>query len=382
MFSPHAVILELAGANALGVIRSLGYQNIPCVGMHIKGKKSHAVTSKYLRKAHLVEGEEELLKKLLEFGEQQEERGVLFPIGDFYLAFCSRNKDELLEYYHVPNVPRNNLEKLLDKKQNSRLGLKEGFCVPKSEYLSKSIESIKEPVIVKPINSIEGNKSDMFFYETVKNLISDRRDLLGKYGEMVVQEFIPGEVNNLVEVHAYNSSKGPVIAGMQRNRLGIKKGQHVYTGVVFESVWIEEIVKPSLNLIKDLSFNGPLDINLKHSESDRKYYFMEVNFRTSANVSLDTLAGLNLPAIVYYDRTNQDFDFLLNKSKRLGVKWIHEERIKPYLEEGSREKLLYFLSRAEAKVFFDEIDTSPFINEHFEMQLDPEIFNLIQSKPI
>lgn len=372
----YAVVLGLGGSNALGVVKSLGYEEIPTVGFHKFGREFNAHNSKYIEEHYIVENESGLLSKLIEFGKQQKSKSVLFPTGDDYISFCSKNKDILKKYFHVPKVPEKNLEKLLDKKENSQLGLNTGFDVPHSTYLSE-FSNFDGPVIIKPLNSIVGGKADMKVYISEEQLLKDKNKLLNKFGDMAVQDFIPGDNTNLFEVHAYKSSEGSIISGMQRNKLAIEKGDSAYIGVIFENVWVNELVKPSIKFVGDLNFNGALDINFKRSDYDGKFYFMETNFRTSANLSLDTAAGCNLPAIIYYDLTNQSFNHLL-KGMELGKKWIHEGRIERYLKQNSEETLMKELEKGIVTVFYDKTDMQPFYDQNFS-QTTKKFVNLINS---
>ncbi len=372
---PFAVVLGLYGSNALGVVRSLGAEKIPTVGFHLPPKHPYAISSKYLSKSYFTKNEKNLLPSLIDFGKKQKDKSILFPTGDRYLNFCSKNYKELQQYFYVPNVPGKNLEELLDKNENSLLGKNAGFDVPTSTYLSK-FSNFKGPVIVKPLNSIAGGKEDMEVYNSEKELLKDRKKLLDKFGDMAIQDFIPGNCSNLFEVHAYNSSKGPLIAGMQRNKLGVKKNPNTYVGVIFENLWIPKLVNPTMKLMKDLNFNGALDLNFKKSDLDNKYYFMEVNLRTSANLALDTVSGCNLPAIIYNDLTKQNFNHLLQE-KKLGEKWLHEARIEPYLKQGSEEELLKELKNIKATVFYDKKDMAPFNNQNFNRRVK-EIINSIK----
>lgn len=359
----YAIVLGLGGSNALGVVRSLGYEGIPVIGIHIKGRKPHASYSRYLQQTQIVNGEDELLERMIHFGEVQDKKGVVFPTGDDYIVLCDKYFDDLRDYYHIPNIPGKKIKTLLDKEQNLHLGTKAGFNTPKSTYLTE-LDDINGTLIVKPLTSIKFNKNNIGFYETIDSLLEDKEKLLQDYGEMSVQEFIPGGYDNLFEIHTYNSSKkGPLIIGMQQNKLGIIKRPHVYVGAIFESVWIDEIEENVINLTNNLDFNGPLDINLKKSSRDNKYYFLEVNFRTSANLILDSVAGFNLPAIIYYDKTGQDFESLISSERRIGIQWLHEERIMQYLKKHSYKQLLSVLKEVRTRVFWDNSDPIPFLKE-------------------
>lgn len=348
----EGIVLGLYGPNALGVVRSLGYEDIPVVGFHIKDKFPHASYSKYIKEKYLVDNEEELFEKLIEYGRRQDKKGVIFATGDRYVLFCQDYAEELLNYYHVPLVPGKNLRELLDKGENLKLGKQAGFKVPKSQYLSEELW-LEGKLIVKPITSIGTSKKDIKIFESKRELEKAKEDLLERYKDMVVMEYIEGGVKENIEIHCYNSSQGPLIAGMVRKLRALKNCVPGAIGSLIESIWIEELEKPARTLTKLLSFNGALDINLKQERDSSNYYFTEVNFRTSSNLLLDTHAGLNLPAIIYYDQNGEDISNLISKKREMGKK-ILIESVEMAGSEGKEE-----IKEINVLVFFDIDDPEP-----------------------
>ena len=378
----NAVVLGLGGANALGVVRSLGYEGIPSIGFHMGERKLDAHRSKYLGEMHVVTGRDELLEAMVKYGKMQDEKGVVFPTGDDYISFCSESKKILRPYFHLPHSSVGDLSDLIEKEDNSKIGENAGFRVPRSLLLRNYNDITGGPVIVKPLNSVVGGKGDMRMYNSDEELFRERDGLLERHGDMLVQDFVPGDNSNLVEVHAYKSSNGVIIAGMQRNELGIQANPFVYMGVVFRSVWDEGLVKPSSRLADQLDFNGALDINLKKSDFDGEYYFMEVNLRTSANLSLDTAEGVNLPAIIYHDLRGEDFGSLFPvDGTEVGGAWVHESRIKRFFDQGGiREDLLDSLKNVKANAFYDSLDSKPFeLNGGFA-ELDSGLLKKIKAE--
>jgi len=376
---PRAIVLGLGGANPLGVVRSLGQEKIPVVGFHVGARKPHAVYSRYVERAEVLR-EEELLCALVDFGKTQDDKGVLFPTGDDYLVFCAKNFNVLNDFFHVPLDSESELEELIHKGNNLDLGASAGFSVPNVSLLSDldSLASIEGKVIVKPTTSVGFGKQDMKVYDDIDSLLKERDSLLQRYGDMSVQEFIPGGSDRLIEIHTYHSSQGPVITGMQRNALAIEKAPSIYLGVIFESMWNESLIDPALRLTENVDVGTPLDINLKQSIDNERHYFLEANFRTSANVILDTVCGWNLPAIIYFDRIGEDFERLTNRPKKSGVKWLHEDRISRYVKHGDNDVLLRMMREGErVNVFYDGDDTEPFLREKFDRQLAAEIHQAI-----
>jgi len=329
-------------------------------------KFSHASYSKYLGEKHFVENEEELLSDLISFGKKQSDKGVVFCTGDGYALFVQKHFDKLFPYFLLPLSEYDSLENILDKSKVLDIGKKAGFSVPEHSKLSDDeVFDINFPVFLKPLNSVVGGKYDMGMAKTKKDLKNIRGNLLDKYGDMEVETFIPGPISNQFEVHSYLTSKNePLIAGMlQYQNDFTKNGFEDLTGWSEITVDYPELVQPSNNLTSLLRFKGPLDINLKRSSKDNKFYFNEVNLRSSANLMIDTKFGLNLPAIIYSDLVGKDFSHLVDRELQVGKYWISDRRIIQYFKEDKPldlDLLENLVKDDNVHSYFDLEDPLPF----------------------
>jgi predicted ATP-grasp superfamily ATP-dependent carboligase len=255
-----------------------------------------------------------------------------------------------------------NLYELLDKNAVLKIGKHAGFCVPKSQYLSEPL-GFDGPYIMKAVRSTVFDKAEYIVCETSQQLETLRAGVLAKYVDAVVQQYIDGSSQEEFEVHTYNSSGGPIIAGMLQRTLS-SKGPTEGQGLLLESTWVEEFVQPSNRLTELSGFKGALDINLKRSVKEGITYFLEVNYRTSSNLMLDTKAGLNVPAVIYCDCNNIDIGRLVSRERRKGVKWVNEARLIRGCRGGLKMPLMEFVSEAKylgACAYFDRTDVRPFI---------------------
>jgi len=352
-----AVVLGLYEANGLGVVRSLGQEGIPVIGFHKKGLFPHAAHSRYIEDVHLVENESELLARLMEESKKQAEKAVIFATGDDYVLFCQDHAPELQEHYHVPLVSGGNLHSLLEKRSNLELGVSAGFRVPRSQHLNGGI-SLEGKIIVKPLTSVDTGKQDIFIFNDRQELERERARLIEAYGNMIIMDYIEGGVKEHFEVHVYNSSRGPLIAGMVQKLLALRNSTHGSIGAIAQSVWVDELATPAIELARLSGFNGAMDINLKQDPQSGEFYFTEVNYRTSGNLMLDTAAGLNLPVIIYLDLNGRDFSHLI-REPRTGVKWVSEGVRNTCLQDGLGipiEEYGECMSGEKVFVFFDSDD--------------------------
>ncbi|USN45407.1 MAG: hypothetical protein H6502_05140 [Candidatus Woesearchaeota archaeon] len=366
MSVPTAFVLGLYGATALGIVRGLNKAGIPIKGFHKGTAQPHAADSRYVLEHVLAQSEEEFLERLNATQQGEDEKGVLFATSDEYALFCQDHAAELEERFHIPLARTGSVTDLLSKEQNALIGEQAGFSVPHTQLLSTlNQNTFKGPVLAKPLSSVGTSKQDISIYQNVDELILKRGQLLHTYGDLVVQDYVPGGTEDHIEVHTYLTKQGPIILGMLKKVLAKKNGTEGSVGVIAESAWMPELVEPSLALTESLQFSGPLDINLKRDAVTGKFYFLEVNLRCSSNLSLDTAAGRNAPATHYFEVTGlrPTSATLPEEEFQLGVRWLHEERLMNYLSTASLAEsraAAQCMRRIGAFVYFDPLDPLPY----------------------
>jgi len=330
---PYAVVLGMYGANALGVVRALGKEGIPVAGFHTGTRYAHAAFSRYTSQMHRTEGIGGLAASLLDFGAghlaDTGKKAVVFTTGDNYVLFCEKFAKELGDFYHLPLSKKHSLNDLMDKNKILGIARESGFAVPYSialsELNSENAESFGEnKIICKPANSIGYCKQDFRIEPDIHLVLDEKEGYLKQCGEMSVSEFIPGETTDQREAHTFMTD-APRIAVM------LKKIHHygnpdISIGSVVESAWFGEIVEPSLAFTRAVQFTGPIDINMKRSSANGKYYFLEANFRSSAINSLTTAAGLNIPAILYHHLLGMPHGHLLEDKVVPNIRWVCENK--------------------------------------------------------
>ena len=139
-----AIVLGM-GINGLGALRSLGRQGIETYG--IECREDLAFSSKYCKKKCVLPDPtvypEECLEQFIKLGKSLDDKAVLLPAGDPYVAFVSRFRTELSHYF-LFNVPEASiLDNILDKRKQHKLAVNLGIPVPKT-ISPKHIDDLKE----------------------------------------------------------------------------------------------------------------------------------------------------------------------------------------------------------------------------------------------
>ena len=130
-----------------------------------------------------------------------------------------------------------------------------------------------------------------------------------------------------------------------------------------------ELIESSKKLVRELDFDFPVDINLKKSSLTGDFYFMEVNLRTSANLSLDTSTFLNLPLVAFENLTKGETVSLGKSSPEIGVYWLWERSFDKYLGAGGDFRVILDGLRNRKVVRATESlnDPEPYVRENISV---------------
>lgn len=295
----QAIIIGDSFNNTLGLIRSLGEANIDII-LFLVGKADRLciTKSRYLRgkKVYRIEKIEDCLPFLQQIVDGSKSQMIICT-NDLAAQFIDLNEPELSKYYITP-MQGHRLGNLMNKDVQCRLAEKCGFTVPRSFVYKrgdKLPENLAYPLLLKPINSNGGEKSDIHICKTFDD-IERSLDQTSVCQDFIVQEYIEKEYEiNLIGV---STSHGVYVPG------GIKKIRHyptIYSPCSFgffrsiDKINID--TAPIIKFITQVGYHGPFSVELLHKGD--KNYFMEVNFRHDGLAYTATAAGVNLPALLF-----------------------------------------------------------------------------------
>ncbi len=197
-----AVVLHVAYANGLGVIRDLAAYGVPVLGLD-PSPRAIGLRSRYA--AGMVcpdprADEEAFLSFLEDLGRRLPRKGVLFPTHDEYIWPISRHAERLEPWYHVPFSRWDAMQRLHDKKAQMEAAWKVGVDTPRTVFvdssadLARGADEIGFPAIFKPVESLAFKTR---FRRHVLE-IQTRDELERVYervtdcGTLMLQEIVPG----------------------------------------------------------------------------------------------------------------------------------------------------------------------------------------------
>ena len=320
----------------LGLIRALGMKRIP---VYLLDTTNYNISrySKYCKKFIQMPFEVwdssdnfiGFLKKIHKIYNLDE--WIIFPTDDLTVAYLSKNKHELAEYFTIWTPEWDCVKYCYDKKLTYKLAESIGIPIPKS-YFPEGIFDLSEvdylfqyPIIIKPAIMHE-------FYKKTKHkvfVIHNKEDLKRKYlkacsatnpSDIIIQEIIPGGPENLYSFGSFfnNGEAVASIMGRRSRQIPMDFGK---ASTFAELCEIPEIYEFGIKLLKAINYYGLSEVEFKKDPRDGIYKLLEVNPRTWKWHSIALLAGINLPYCLYCDMIERKLKISNNKNRR-DVKWI------------------------------------------------------------
>lgn len=338
-FEKQVIIIGDSTNNTLSIVRSLGEVHIEqTLILKCDEDVCFVAKSKYLKKSkvyHIQKIEEclPILKQL------KDDKCIQYIICSFDEAavFIDGQESVLSLYYRTP-ARGNQIGDLFNKDVQCKLAKECGLTVPKSVNFRRSDNFdnliVKYPILLKPLNSINGEKGDIHICrnrEEVQNALTEE----SRCFDFILQEFIDKEYE--LDCIGVRTEREVYIAG------AVKKIRH-YPWLVGAGAY--GLFKPIQELDIDVNgvscflersnYYGPFSVEFLHK--DNKNYFMEVNFRNEGLAYAATVAGANLHALylnpnmridkdkvheIYMMNYSLDFLYVKNGTVPLG-RWIRD----------------------------------------------------------
>lgn len=332
-----AIILGLS-ANGLSIVRSLGRQGIPVMGISSSGDEA-GLSSKFLKDSLVLPNpiyqENEFFASLIQLGKKLNQKAVLFPTADEYICVISKHRDDLSVYFDFPLPDRALVACLLDKQESCLLARDAGIPYPKTYLISDTNElmeissQISYPCIIKP------RLSHLWKEKYTEAKVAEARnkdELFGIYKkvrerglEVIIQEIIPGPDSNVYEFMAYLDTDSKPLAYFTCRKLR-QYPPGFGIGCLSESIFQPKIIELGLSFLKKIGYQGLVHIEFKIDSRTSQPVFLEANLRTSFIGELSKASGIDLPYIAYKNIAQMNTDKSAPTSKfKEGVKLLNFE---------------------------------------------------------
>lgn len=289
----RAIVVGDSFNNTLGLIRSLGQAYSDVKLILVGNDRLFLSKSRYIRHGNYyrVDNLEECLSVIMQLvGDSQD--SVILASNDKAAEFIDDNEAVLSSVCLTP-MRGGTLKRYLNKDVQYELAVECGFDIPRTivYHRSETLDiPFPFPVLLKPLNSNNGEKSDIHICHSPK-VLEEALDKESKCSQFVLQEYIEKDFE--LNIIGFSWNGDVAIAG------GIKKIRHyptIYSPCSFgRFIPLDSLTIP-INAIREfisqVGYNGPFSVEFL-VKNDR-YYFLEFNLRNDGLAYTATAAGVNL----------------------------------------------------------------------------------------
>jgi predicted ATP-grasp superfamily ATP-dependent carboligase len=327
-FSQNLPILVNANwINSMGMIRSLALEKIPSISI-TKDQLGLSLFSNQtfgLKCPDYTNNPEILADFLLDLRKRLTQPGIIMPTDDGTLETLISIDEQIKGHYKKTYPKAEVLDFILDKY---------------NQYSSAKAAGVPVPYTIAPenISDLENWPRDLFpcvvkgrrgkkFYNMVglQALLIDRPEALYELFSnldpklAIIQEFIPGEDNQIFAYRFYFSEEGRLLAKFITQKL-IQTPRTF--GVMRRGISNSNanIGDQSLRWLSEIGYTGLGQVEYKLDPRDGKYKMIELNARSWLSIFLATLSGVNFAAIMYYSSIGKELDSVTEQVD--GIEWV------------------------------------------------------------
>ena len=362
---PLVIVLSRNYSTGLGLIRSLGSAGFVVhlvASARRRNSSSIASSSKYVMDSIEfltpdIYGDEgkDITSYLVDFAKGSDRNMVLFPADDYTSMVVDMNRDVLKELYLLPNVgnlKNGEISYLMEKDVQGKLALETGMNRPYETVISLKDEiTIPEdmvyPCFVKPLKSVDGEKTEMAVCATREELLNCLKGMQSQFAKrsVLVQEFL--NIDKEYDV-------GGVCLGDKVYIPGVIEKTHVARherGVTMAGRMVPcDVLGNQLEKVKDmlvrLNYTGMFDLEFNCVGDE--IYFNEINFRSGGPHFFYYHNGVNLPAIFVKGITGMEQDEN-TEIKEFGKTFVYEK-------VAWEDHINGFMSKKELRETIDKAD--------------------------
>lgn len=288
--------------NTLGVVRSLGEAGFVVALVLMSDHATCVTRSKWVSELRFAPNDTSVYEALTEICAAFHRPVAVVPTSDRAAIVVGGFLEDLPGNCVAPGIA-GGLLPLEDKATAKALARSCGLNTAAGlvvESVAGGLEVSKQlhfPVIIKPVVSVEGKKSDISIAYTSEEVsLCLKKFFSGGYERVLVEEYICGQDSHMVEVMGYRSRNGvSSVAGVieKIREYPLANGSTSYARFVSSHEGIDlEAVR---SFVDKAGFFGIYDMEFKFSAG--KAYFIECNFRVGAPSYAMTQLGCNVPAL-------------------------------------------------------------------------------------
>ena len=242
---------------------------------------------------------------------------LVLGTGDWYARTLSQHKEELSEWFVVPYIDFDLLDRITQKEEFYRICEELSIPYPKTWAFDCAdptgtipVDELPFPVIAKPSNSARyhyadiPNKKKVYTIDTAAELQKLYADLQASCydRELIVQDRVPGADDALRTITCFSDASGDArVWSTGRVLLEDHMPTAIGNPVCIMLERNDEIAAQAARFLKHVGYHGFSNFDVKYDARDGSYRFFEVNTRPGRNTFYMTIGGVNFVTLLVED---------------------------------------------------------------------------------
>lgn len=362
----------------LAIMRSLGSLGVPIHGVEAD-PKAPALSSRYCRSNHLMaltdRNADAYLDLVMEIGKDLGGEAILIPTSDELAVFVVERAGTLGERFRFQRNDPLLVKELMSKDGMYALATRHGVPTAHTVF-PRSVADVEAyagaaafPVMLK---GILGNR---LMARTGKKMVivHSRQELLEQYRDLedpeqpnlMIQEYIPGDDDQIFIFNGYFDAKGDCLAAFTGHKIR-QYPVHVGCASLGVCTWNQTVADLTTGFMKTLGYHGILDIGYRWDPRNGAYKVLDINPRVGQAFRLFVAEdGMDVARALYLDLLGHAVPRVV---PREGRRWIIEdcdlESSLDYYREGSLSvgQWLKSFKGVEEGAWFSWKDPAPFLH--------------------
>lgn len=332
---PHAIVIGLDCMTGVQTARILAGHAVPVIAI-VADPEHYCAKTRVCERILTADIKSEAFIETLEsLGPSLPQKAVLVPCTDMSVLLISRNRQRLVEWYHVSMPDEAVVEMLMDKISFVTFAQEQGFAIPGTFFIrnrgeaEEAARELSYPCILKPpmkTPTWEQKTREKVFKVNSAGEFLRLYDRCAGWAELLMaQEWVEGSDANLYSCNCYfNADSEPLVTFIARK---IRQWPpETGTSCLGEEVRNDEVLEESIGLFRSVGYHGLGYVELKQDERSGKHYIIEPNIgRPTGRSAIAEAGGVELVYTMYCDALQRQLP--VNRTQKYsGVKWIHLRR--------------------------------------------------------